>query len=69
MAPAVGQAGGQVVKLSQFHLQFAFVTTRPLREYIENQAGSIDHAPVQAGFEITLLRRGQFMVEDYDIGP
>jgi len=45
-------------------LQLAFVRTRTLREDIEDQARPVDDPAGDYFFEIALLRRGQFVIND-----
>jgi len=68
VGPAADQARGQVLQLGQFHLQLALVALGALGEDVEDQAGAIDDAAVQAAFEVTLLGRRQGVVEDDDVG-
>ena len=53
-----------MLKLSEFHLQLAFVTMGALREDIENETDAVDDPAVQAFFEIALLRRRQLVIEN-----
>ena len=56
-----------MVKLRQFHLQFALKAARTLRKNIENQAGAVDHPALQALFQIALLHRRQFMIKNNEL--
>src|SRR3546814_1169401 len=47
VGPAAHQARGHVAQLGQFDLQLALGAARALREDVEDQAGAIDHAPLQ----------------------
>jgi hypothetical protein len=67
VGPAADQACGQVLQLGQFDLQLALVALRALREDVEDQAGTVDHAHVEAPLQVTLLGGRQGVVEDDDL--
>ena len=62
--PAAHQAGGKVVQLGEFDLQFAFVTAGTLREDVEHQAAAVKDARAAQFFEVTFLRGGKRGVDD-----
>ena len=66
VGPAADQAGCQVLQLGQLDLQLALVALGALGEDVENQAGAVQHAHVQAFFQIALLGRRQGVIEDDD---
>ena len=53
--PAAYQPRREVVELRQFHLQFAFVAARPLREDVQHQSAAVKHARVAQFLQIALL--------------
>src|ERR1700687_590685 len=55
-------------ELCQLDLELAFRAMRPLRENIENKAHPIDDSAVERPLQIALLRPGQGMIEDHDVG-
>lgn len=67
VGPGADQPRRQVLQLRELHLQLAFVAARALREDVEDQAGAIDHAPVQRALQIALLRGRERMIEDDDV--
>ncbi len=52
-----------MLKLSQFHLQFAFVTARPLGENIQDQADPIQYPASGYALHVAFLGRAQFVIE------
>ena len=64
MGPPAHQTGSKMLKLSQFYLQFTLVAFRALRKDIQNQTGAINDAPSQTLLQITLLGRGEVMIEN-----
>ncbi|RMN81584.1 hypothetical protein ALQ52_04413 [Pseudomonas cannabina pv. alisalensis] len=67
VSPAADQTGAHVLKLGQFDLQLAFVSTRPLGENIENKAGTIKHATLENAFEVTFLTGREGVIEYHEI--
>jgi hypothetical protein len=61
---AAGQAGQQIGELRQFHLQLSFAGSGAAGEDVENELRSIDDAAIQFSFEVPLLRRREFVIED-----
>nr|ABF18943.1 GTPase [uncultured bacterium pFosLip] len=59
VSPAAHQSRGQVLELRQFHLQLALEAARPLRKYVENEPGPVQHTALQLPLEIALLARSQ----------
>ncbi len=55
-------------QLRQFNLQLASGALGAQGKNVENQAGAINHPAVQDAFQVALLRRRQFMVEDDQVG-
>jgi hypothetical protein len=55
-----------VLKLGQFDLQLSLVTLRTLRKNIQYQAGTVQHAALEALFEVALLGGGEVMIEDHE---
>ncbi|MNV68397.1 hypothetical protein D3C71_1612420 [compost metagenome] len=68
MGPAADQPRGHVAQLRQFHLQLAFVAARTLGEDIQDQPGTVDHAPLQEPLQVALLPRRQRMVDQDQVG-
>ncbi|RML89195.1 GTPase [Pseudomonas syringae pv. maculicola] len=68
MSPATDQTGTHVLKLGQFDLQLAFVSTRSLRKDIEDQTRAIKHATLENTFEVTFLTGREGVIEDNEIG-
>ena len=62
-----GQPRQAVFHLRQLHLQLAFRGLRALREDVQNQRRSVDHAHAQRVFEVALLRAGQLVVDDGEV--
>ena len=48
---------GQMVELGQLDLQLAFGALCPLRKYVENQTGPVNHTTLQDTLKIALLCR------------
>ncbi|MCY1298974.1 hypothetical protein D9M70_484870 [compost metagenome] len=68
VAPGADQPRGAVRHLRQLHLHLADVALRALAEDIEDQAGAVDHVPVQEALEVALLRRAECRVEHDHVG-
>ena len=66
MPPHAGQAGLQVLVLSQFDLDLAFPGVGVLGKDIQYQRGAIQHFdPLSQGFfDIPLLSRAELIIED-----
>lgn len=63
-----GEAGQKIIQLCKLHLQLSLAASSPPGENIENELGAVDHFQVNYFFEVAKLRRGQIIVEDYQIG-
>jgi hypothetical protein len=50
--------------LRQFHLKLAFAAPRVFRKNVQNQLGTINHAPFRDFFDIALLHRRKFAIEN-----
>ena len=57
-----------MIQLSQLNLQFPFGTLGSLGENVEDQAGTINNPALQDALKIALLRWGQSMIENDQIG-
>ena len=55
-----------MLELGQFHLQLTLVALGALGEDVEDQAGAVQHADIEALFQVALLGGGQRMIEDDD---
>ena len=64
VSPRADQPRRQILQLREFDLQLAFVAAGALREDIENEAGAVDHAPIQRLLQIALLRGRERVIED-----
>ena len=53
-----------MLKLRQLYLQFTLVAFCALRKDIQNETGAINDAPPQTLLQITLLGRGEVMIEN-----
>jgi hypothetical protein len=62
------EAGKVVFELGQFDLEFAFVGAGPLGEDVEDERGPVEHLGAEGLFEVALLGRRQFVVEDHEVG-
>ena len=65
-APA--QPGQHVLQLRQFHLQLAFPGARMFRENVEDELGAVDHPGVDQLLDVALLRSGEVVIEQKQIG-
>ncbi len=63
-----GEAGQQVVQLGQLNLGLALAGVGMKCEYIQYQSGAIDDLAGTMFFQVSLLGRSQFPVEDNQIG-
>jgi hypothetical protein len=57
-----------MLQLGEFDLQLAFMGTGALREDIENQTGTVEHAALQRALQIALLTWAQGMIEQDELG-
>ena len=64
VSPRANQPRRQILQLRELDLQLAFVAAGALREDIENEAGAIDHTPIQRLLQIALLRRRERVIEN-----
>jgi hypothetical protein len=64
------QSRQEVLQLGELNLELAFTGSRTLREDVENQLGTVNHAAVEYGLQIARLCRAQHMVDndDGDVG-
>jgi hypothetical protein len=65
---APGQPRQHVLQLRQFHLQLAFPRARVPRKNVEDQLGAVDHPPLDDFFDIALLRGGEIVIEEKQVG-
>lgn len=66
VGPGPNQAGREVLQLRELDLQLAFVAARALREDVENEARTIDDAPIKHSLQIALLSGCERVIEDDD---
>ena len=64
VSPRANEPSRKILQLRELDLELAFVAARALREDIEDEARSIDHAAIQRDFEIALLRGCERVIED-----
>ena len=57
-----------MLELRELDLQLAFGALRALREDVEDQADAIDDAALERALEVALLRAGQRVIEDDEVG-
>jgi hypothetical protein len=57
-----------VLELGEFDLELAFVAARTLREDVEDQAGAVQHAPLDELLEVAFLRGRQRVIEQHQFG-
>ena len=65
--PLSHDPGQHVLQLGQFHLELAFAGPGPFGEDVQDQAGTVDDPHPQGPFQVPLLGRGQFVIEDAQI--
>ena len=65
---ASAQAGQHVLQLRQLHLQLAFPRLGVFRKNIEDELGAVNHPGVDQFFNIALLRSGEIVIEQQQIG-
>ena len=58
-----------MLELGQFNLQFTLCRLCAQREDIQDQACSVQHPAFQRPFEVTLLYRRNWVIDDYDVRP
>ena len=63
VAVAAHQTAGEVGELRQLHLQAAFLALRALGENGKDEPHAVEHAALQLGFEVALLRGRELVVE------
>ncbi len=68
VGPAADETRQLMLDLRELDLQLAFGAARAEREDVEDQARAIDDAAFERALEIALLRAGERMVEDDEIG-
>ncbi len=68
VGPAAHQPRRQVLELRQLDLELALRAVRALREDVEDQAGAVDDAAFERALEVALLRPGQRVIEDDEVG-
>jgi hypothetical protein len=57
-----------VLELGKLDLKLSFMTAGAQRENVEDERIAIDNAARQRSFEVSLLARGQFVIEQHDVG-
>ena len=67
VGPAAHEAGRQVPKLRELHLEPAFERRRALGEYVEDEADPVDHSALEQRLEVALLGRREAVVEDGEL--
>ena len=68
VGPAAHQARGDVFQLRELDFELAFEAAGALRENIENQAVSIEHAAAGELLEVALLARRERVIDQDDVG-
>ena len=64
VSPAAYQAGREVLVLRELDLKLALERRGALREDVEDEAVSIEHARLERGLEIALLSRAKRLVDE-----
>jgi len=65
---APGKSRQQIFKLRQFDLQLAFPGAGVLGKDIEDELGAVNHAGVEDTLDVALLRSGQIVIEENQVG-
>ena len=68
VGPAPHQSPGLIIEMGQLDLQPPFRRRGALPEYLEDEAGAVDHLGLGRGLEIALLNRGDRRVDDDQLG-
>src|SRR4051812_45391024 len=63
--PHASQSRQKILQLSQLDLQTAFAAARSLREYVQNELGSIQDFAGQQIFQIASLSGRKFVIENH----
>src|SRR5439155_24265474 len=66
--PPAHQASRHMIQLRKLDLKLALGALCPLRENVQDQAGSIDDSTRERLFEIALLHTGERVIEDDELG-
>jgi hypothetical protein len=69
VAPLPGQTGQEVLMLRQFHLKLSLLGLGSPSEDVQYQGSAVYHFYLEGIFQIPLLRRGEFVIEDDKIVP
>src|SRR5262249_16668070 len=64
VGPTAHQSRGQMLELRELHLQLTLEAARALREDVEDQRRSIEHATGELALEIAFLARRQWMIDE-----
>ena len=68
VAPAADEPRQLVIHLRELDLQLAFGAARAKREDVEDEGGAINDSAIERFLEIALLRPGQRVPENHDVG-
>ena len=68
VGPAAHEPGELVLHLGELDLELAFGASRAEREDVEDQARAVDDAAFELLLEVALLRAGERVVEDDEVG-
>ena len=66
---AAGEAWQQVPQLREFDLPLPFARARTPGEDVEDDLRPIHHAAIDERLDVAGLGRGQFVIEDHEVGP
>jgi hypothetical protein len=61
------QTGGEILKLSELDLKFAFETLSPNGKNIEDETRAINHPHFESGFEIPLLSGTEAVIKHNEL--
>src|SRR6185437_12418401 len=64
VSPAAHEAGREMFQLRELDFELAFEASRALREDVENQLITIEHAPPGVLLEVALLARRERMIDE-----
>ena len=67
MLPLTGEPGQEILVLREFHLETSFPGPRPGRKDIEDECDPVDDLDTQSFFDVPLLYRRQFIINDKHI--
>ena len=68
VGPLPGEPRQEILELRQLDLQLALEAPGTLREDVEDERAAIDDLAAERLLEVALLRRGERIVEDHDVG-